>query len=136
MELDSAHLLAREFLAGAYWKIGDFDRHMEENLKHAATFGVAAEALDPMKRAYAAGGRAAVVRLALEQAASHPSGFPEVQLALFHSELGDLDVALGHLERAIEGRDPCLVDLAVAPQWDALRRHPGFRKCLVGMGLA
>ena len=136
LELAPTHLLAREFLAGAYWALGDFDRHMEENIRHAATFGVAPEALDPMKRAYAAGGRTAVVRLALEQAASRPRGVPDVQLALFHGELGNLDLAIEHLERAIETRDPCLVDLAVAPQWDALRPHPGFKRCLTGMGLA
>jgi hypothetical protein len=61
---------------------------------------------------------------------------PDFQLALLQSELGNLDLALAHLERAIEGRDPCLVDLAVAPQWDALRAHPGFKRCVAGMGLA
>ena len=116
--------------------MGDFDRHMEENLKHAASFGMSEDALAPLKRAYAEGGRPGVVRLALDQAASHPSGFPELQLALFHCELGELDMAMQHLERAIDGRDPCLVDLAVAPQWDALRAHPGFQRCLAGLGLA
>jgi DNA-binding winged helix-turn-helix (wHTH) protein len=135
LDLDPGHGLAREFLAGAYWKLGDFDRHMEENLKHAAAHGVAPEALEPARRAYAQGGRIGVVRLALHQAASHPRGFPDAQLALFHSELGDLDRALPYLERAIESRDPCLVDLAVAPQWDLLRADPRFARCLTSMGL-
>ena len=39
LDLDPLHGLAREFLAGAYWKLGDFDRHMAENLKHAAAHG-------------------------------------------------------------------------------------------------
>src|SRR5688572_2935964 len=136
LELDPGHGLAREFLAGAYWALGDFDRHMAENLKHAAAHGMPADALAPLERAYATHGRAGVVRLALEQAARQPAGFPEVQLALFHSELGDLDAAIPHLERAIEARDPCLVDLAVAPQWDALRADPRFERCLAAMGLA
>ena len=109
---------------------------MEENLKHAATFGVGPEVLEPLRRAYADGGRAGVVRLALDQAASRRVALPPFQLALFHSELGELDTAVAHLERALEVRDPCLVDLAVAPQWDALRGHPRFQKCLAGMGLA
>jgi DNA-binding winged helix-turn-helix (wHTH) protein len=133
--LDPAHGLAREFLAGAYWALGDFDRHMEENLKHAAAHGVPSEALESLRRTYAANGRAGVLRLGLAQAASHPHGFPDAQLALFHGELGDLDAALPCLERAIEARDPCLVDLAVAPQWDALRADPRFTRCLEGMGL-
>jgi len=135
LDLDPGHGLAREFLAGAYWKLGDFDRHMEETLKHAAAHGVGPEALEPARRAYAEGGRAGVVRLALTQAASHPRGFPDMQLALFHGELGDLDRALLYLERAIEARDPCLVDLAVAPQWDLLRADPRFARCLTRMGL-
>ena len=87
-------------------------------------------------RAYAEQGRAGVVRLALEQAARQSATFLDIQLALFHSELGDLDAAIPYLERAIERRDPCLVDLAVAPQWDAFRKDPRFQRCLAGMGLA
>jgi DNA-binding winged helix-turn-helix (wHTH) protein len=136
LDLDPLHGLAREFLAGAYWKLGDFDRHMAENLKHASAHGVPAEALEPLRRAYTEHGRTGVVRFALEQAARQSATLPDVQLALFHSELGDLDAAIPHLERAIAGRDPCLVDLAVAPQWDALREDPRFQRCLAGMGLA
>ena len=34
---------------------------------------------------------------------------------------GDLDSAFAHLDHAIDSRDPALVHLAVAPQWDSLR---------------
>jgi DNA-binding winged helix-turn-helix (wHTH) protein len=135
LELDPAHGLAREFLAGAYWAMGDFDRHMAENITHAATHGVPAAALEMLSRAYADGGRAGVVRLALQQAAAQPASMPDAQLALFHAELGDLDAALPHLERAIAARDPCLVDLAVAPQWDAFRGDSRFQQCLKEMRL-
>jgi len=134
LELDAKHLLAREFLAGAHLQMGDFDRHMAENMKHAEAYGMPAEALEPVKRAYADGGRLGVVRFALEHASSQPA-MPEVQLALLHGALGDLDAALPHLERAIDGRDPCLVDLAVAPQWDMFREDPRFDLCLKRMGL-
>ncbi len=135
LDLDPSHGLAREFLAGAYWALGDFDRHMEENLKHAAAHGMTAEALEPLRRAYADHGRAGVVRLSLDRAASHPAGFPAAQLALLYAELGDLDAALPHLVRAVADRDPCLVDLAVAPQWDALRGDARFQQCLDQMRL-
>lgn len=136
LELDPAHGLAREFLAGAYWAMGDLDRHMAENIKHAAAHGVPATLLDELDRTYAHGGREGVVRLALDQAARQPQGFPDVQLALLHAELGDLDTAMRHLERAIAAHDPCLVDLAVSPQWDAFRRDARFGRCLAGMRLA
>ena len=135
LDLDPTHGLAREFLAGAYWKLGDFDRHMAENIKHAAVHGVPAEALESMRQLYVVQGRAGVLRYALQEAEAHSTPLPAVQLALFNMELGDLDAAMSHLKRAIEGRDPCLVDLAVAPQWDALRAHPQFHQCVAGMGL-
>lgn len=135
LELDPKHGLAREFLAGAYWALGDFDRHMAENLTHAAQHGVPPEALDSLRRAYEEGGRAGVVRLALAQARQHLGAMPDFQLALMHGELGDLDAALPYLERAVEARDPCLVDLAVAPQWDKLRGDARFARCLAKMGL-
>jgi hypothetical protein len=47
-----------------------------------------------------------------------------------------MDHAFEHLNRAIEVRDPSLVHLAVAPQWDSLRDDPRFAGCLLRMGLA
>ncbi|HQQ76012.1 MAG TPA: winged helix-turn-helix domain-containing protein [Thermoanaerobaculia bacterium] len=132
LELDAGHLVAREHLAGAYWALGDFDRHMAENVKHAESFGVAAEALEPIKQAYARGGRTGLVRWLLETQGTH---LPAIQLALLHGELGDLEAAMRHLARAIDGHESCLVDLAVAPQWDRLRESPDFQVCLARMGL-
>ncbi len=135
LALDPQHALAREFLVGAYWALGDFDRHMAENLTHAAQHGVPAEALETLRRAYDDGGRAGVLRLALAQATAQAGAMPDLQLALLHGELGDLDAALPCLERAVDARDPCLVDLAVAPQWDMLRGDARFARCLAKMGL-
>jgi DNA-binding winged helix-turn-helix (wHTH) protein/Tfp pilus assembly protein PilF len=134
LELDASHLVAREFLAGVYWAMGDFDRHMEENLRHAATYGLTADALEPLRLRYESAGRPGVLRLSLEQAAAG-APVPDLQLALVHGELGNFDRAIDHLDRAIAGRDPCLVDLAVSPQWDPLRRHPGFARALARVGL-
>jgi DNA-binding winged helix-turn-helix (wHTH) protein/Flp pilus assembly protein TadD len=135
LTLDPRHPHAREHLAGAYLKQGDFDRHMAENVTHARLHGVPAEALDPLKQAYAAGGRAGVVRLVLERAASQPHAFPAMQLAVFSGEAGDLDAAFRHLDRAIDSHDPALMHLAVAPQWESLRGDPRFNQCLARMGL-
>jgi tetratricopeptide (TPR) repeat protein len=135
LALDPRHLGAREQIAGAYLKKGDVDRHMAENLSHAESYGVAPETLAPLKQAYAEGGRAGVVKYALEQLkAGAPA--PAMQLAVLHGEAGDLDAAFLHLNRAIDSRDPCLVHLAVAPQWDDLRGDPRFAQCLARMGLA
>ena len=135
LEIDPRHPHAREHLAGAYLKKGDFDRYMEENLQHARVHGAPPEALVPLQEAYAAGGRAGVVRLVLQRAAQAPQAFLPLQLALFCGEAGDLDAAFAHLERSIEGHDPALVHLAVAPQWDCLRSDRRFEECVARMGL-
>jgi hypothetical protein len=53
-----------------------------------------------------------------------------------HSQAGDLDAAFEHLDRAIDSRDPALVHLAVAPQWDGLRADPRLAVRLTRMGLS
>jgi tetratricopeptide (TPR) repeat protein len=108
---------------------------MIENMRHAELAGVPAAALEPLRRIYDERGRAGVVRAALDHARATGAKLPEMQLALFHGELGELDEALEHLNRAIDERDPCLVDLAIAPQWDALRRHARFGECLARLRL-
>ena len=136
LELDPRHLLAREILAGAYWKKGDFDRHMAENIKHAESFGVPPQVLEPVKQAYATGGRAGVTRYALQHATSQPRPAPPLQMAILHADVGELDEALRHLDLAIDSRDPCLVQMAVGPQFDSFRGDPRFRECLARMRLS
>jgi hypothetical protein len=87
----------------------------------SSSYGAPAEFLDALKQVYREGGRSGVVRWVLQ---SQAGKLPAMQLALVHSELGDLDEAVQHLERAIDGHEPCLVELAVAPEWDRLRNRP------------
>jgi DNA-binding winged helix-turn-helix (wHTH) protein/tetratricopeptide (TPR) repeat protein len=135
LEIDPQHPHAREHLAGAYWKKGDFERQLAENIKHAERHGVPASAFEPLRQAHANGGRMGVVRLFLDRAASQPQAFPAFQLALFYGEASEMDPAFQHLGRAVEDHDPALVHLAVAPQWDSLRADPRFNQCLIRMGL-
>lgn len=59
----------------------------------------------------------------------------EWPLVVRHGEAGDLDAAFELLHRLIDARDPALVHLAVAPQWDSLRADPRFNDCLARMKL-
>jgi tetratricopeptide (TPR) repeat protein len=145
LELAPQHLLAREFLAAAYLKKGDLDRHMAESLTHARAAGCPEPLLDELRRAYDTGGRAGVVAFALrakpkgppQQQALLPTPHgPPVQLALLHGESGHLEDAFRHLDAAIALRDPALVHLAVAPQWDCLRGDRRFVERLHTIGLA
>jgi hypothetical protein len=85
-----------------------------------------------LQAVYASAGRPGIVRYVLRTSANAPA----VQLALFHAEAGDLDAAFFHLDAAIANRDPALVHLAVAPQWDWLRGDARFdeRLRLLGLG--
>jgi DNA-binding winged helix-turn-helix (wHTH) protein/tetratricopeptide (TPR) repeat protein len=135
LALDTKHPHAREHLAGAYLKTGDFDSYLAENIKHAELHGVPAKVFEPIRQAYAAEGLPGVRRFFLARAAHQPDAFPAMQLAMFYGEAGNHDVAFQHLERAITSHDPSLVHLAVAPQWDSLRDDTRFARCLVRMGL-
>lgn len=130
LALDPGHLLAREYLAGAYLQKGDVDRWMVENLSQARTYGAPQELIDEIEQIFASGGRAAIVERTLRESPHAPA----IQLALFSAEAGHLDEAFRYLDRAIECRDPALVHLAVAPQWDVLRGDPRFAGRLQSMG--
>ena len=131
LELDSRHLLAREYLAAAYLMKGDLDRHMSESLAHARTAGAPVSLIEELESIYRTGGRAAVVQYALRINAKGPP----MQLALLFGEAGHFDEAFRHLDAAIEQRDPALVHLAVAPQWDPLRVDRRFVERLKQVGL-
>jgi tetratricopeptide (TPR) repeat protein len=133
LAIDDRHLLAREFLVGAYQQKGEHDRAMSEAIRHAESFGVQSAALQPLKDAYASGGRAAVVRFTLDNLRA--AGAPSFQMAVFSAEAGELDAAFSYLDEAIVARDPALVDLAVSPLWDSLRADPRFAGCVARVGL-
>ena len=135
LELDPRHPHAREHLAGAYWKKGDSDRYIAENLKHAELHGAPIEVVARLKQAYADGGVTCVLKLGLEFAAKQPQAFPAMQLALMHGALGAIDTAFEYLNRAIDSHDPGLVHIAVGPQWDCLRSDPRFQDVMSRMGL-
>lgn len=129
--LDPSHLLAREYMAGAYLKKGDLDRYMAESLAHAQAAGAPAPLLEELQRVYASRGRPGF----LEYVLGLNTGAPAVQRALFLGELGRLDEAFQQLDEAIGRHDPALVHLAVAPQWDWFRGDLRFEDRLERMGL-
>ena len=109
---------------------------MPENIKHGESHGAPAEALEPLKQAYAGGGRAGVGRLILQRAARQLQAFPDLQVAILYGEAGDMDAAFLHLNRALDKHDPGVVHLAVGPQWHSLPAdHSRFSQCLERMGL-
>jgi len=112
LDRDPQHPFAREVLGGAYWKMGDLERAGE--LLRVST---------------------AVSPVGSDGATQSEIGNEEFRLVMHYAEAGDLDAAFEHLHRLIDARDPGLIHLAVAPQWDGLRTDPRFDQCLVRMKL-
>jgi tetratricopeptide (TPR) repeat protein len=153
LDRDPQHLNARELLVGAYWKKGDFERQLTEDLRRgearapneearAALRDIVAEILDVYRHA----GLAEAKRCMLKHLPRLPELVPESQpsleransdlrLVVHYAEEGDLDQAFEHLERALDAHDPALIHLAVAPTWDSLRADPRFNECLARMKL-
>jgi tetratricopeptide (TPR) repeat protein len=164
LDRDERHHFARELLVGAYSKKGDFVHQIEQDLKRveargglsdesrAALKGICAEVLHVYKHEGIAGARRFVLehgqRLGeLISRTNREQGFSSDGASPFgrgntiigplarSAEAGDLDKAFELLQRALDVRDPGLVHLAVAPQWDSLRTDPRFNQCLVRMKL-
>jgi len=142
LDIDPRHLLAGEFLAGAYWKQGNLDRWLAENIRRATVFGVPEEALARLKtscaemqRVYVTAGQRGLSAYILEHLPKGDGSAMFVQRAVFHGVAGEMDAAFEQLDRALALRDPALVYLAVGPQWDNLRTDPRFNERLIKMAL-
>ena len=153
LDRDPRHLFARELLTGAYWMTGEFERALAEDLKRVEARSPDEETLAAFKRmcaellrSYRGGGFAEANRLIVEYrqraiemlsdgTARAERGNAGLGVVVHYALAGDLDAAFEHLQRAIDARDPALVHLAVAPQWDSLRADPRFNECLARMKL-
>ena len=164
LDRDARHLFARELLVGAYAEKGDFVRQIEQDLKRVEARGglsdesravlreIVAEVLHAYKHEGIAGAhrwmRNHEQRLGeLISRTNREQGFISDGASPFErgntiigplarsAAAGDLDKAFEILQRALDLRDPGLVHLAVAPQWDSLRADPRFNQCLAQMKL-
>lgn len=153
LDRDPRHLFARELLAGAYWKIGDYERLLTEDLKRAearapneetraALKDICADVLHVYHREgyieamrYSVKYTQRLMELLSDDTPQVQRGNTGLPLVVHCAEVGDLDAAFEHLQRALDVRDPALVHLAVAPQWDSLRADPRFNECLSRMKL-
>jgi serine/threonine protein kinase/Tfp pilus assembly protein PilF len=159
LDRDPQHLFARELLAGTYVMKGDWERAFEQDLKRVEARGPSEETLAAVKgiqaeilQVYHQDGAAAAWRCILkhrqravdlvsdgappqDRGAQEPRGNANLAIVTLYAEAGDLDTAFAYLQRAIDVRDPALVHLAVAPQWDSLRGDPRFNECLARMKL-
>ena len=157
LDRDPRHLFARELLVGAYWKKGDFKRQIVEDLKRVEARDLSEEARAALREivaeilhAFDHEGLDAAHRCILKHMSSAwmtalmsdeggstiiGRGNTMIGPLARSAEAGDLDKAFELLQGALDVRDPGLVHLAVAPQWDRLRADPRFNQCLARMKL-
>jgi DNA-binding winged helix-turn-helix (wHTH) protein len=146
LDVDPKHMLAGEFVTGVYWQLGDVERFLAESLRRARVFGVPDEAFtqltqmtDRMRDVHAATGLAGLQRFVADQVDHEPAGGDAakaaIRRAVVYGAAGRVDEAFDSLDQAIAFRDPALVHLAVAPQWDSLRNDPRFGQRLRAMAL-
>jgi tetratricopeptide (TPR) repeat protein len=157
LDRDPRHLFARELLVGAYGKKGDFKRQIVEDLKRVEARDLSEEALAGLREIVAdilhafdhegldAAHRcirkhmssAWLTALMADEGGSTIIGRGNTMIGPLarSAEAGDLDKAFELLQGALDVRDPGLVHLAVAPQWDRLRADPRFNQCLARMKL-
>jgi DNA-binding winged helix-turn-helix (wHTH) protein len=147
LDIDPNHLLAGEFVVGVYWQLGDVERFLAENLRRARIFGVPDEAFAQLKQAmermrdvHLATGLGGLQRFVADQISQEPAGNGAaakmaIRRAVVYGAAGRADEAFACLDQALAFRDPALVHLAVAPQWDSLRNDPRFRQRLKTMAL-
>ena len=152
LDRDPEHLFARELLVGAYWKKGDFERQLTEDLRRGEALApneevrvalrdIVGEVLDVYRHSgYAEAQRCIFKHLPrigelMPEDQSFEGADADLRFAVDYAEKGDLDQAFAHLERLLDARDPALIHLAVAPTWDSLRADPRFNECLARMKL-
>jgi DNA-binding winged helix-turn-helix (wHTH) protein len=151
LDVDPNHLLACQFINNVYLKIGDINRFAawtDRQASQAIAWGFPEERMAVLKQVtaemqqvYATAGLSGVNRFWVDQITNPQLDFdPLLKMAFFRAVLyggaGRLDEAFDCLDQAIAFRDPALVHLAVAPEWDSLRGDPRFAERLRSMQLS
>ena len=75
-----------------------------------------------------------MLALLTERAAAQPDVVLDVDFAMVHMGLGDQELALDHLGRAVEKRMGSMVLLGGFAPWADLREHPRFVALLQQIG--
>ena len=151
LEIDPKHVLASQFITRVYLKIGDLNRFAAWTVSQASKaiawgfpeerVAVMKQVIADMQQVYATAGISGVRRFMVDQITNPQLDFDILlKMAFFRAPLygaaGRLDEAFDCLDQAIAYRDPALVHLAVAPDWDSLRADPRFAERLRSMALS
>jgi DNA-binding winged helix-turn-helix (wHTH) protein/lipopolysaccharide biosynthesis regulator YciM len=147
LEVDPKHVLACQFINKVYLKIGDVNKFAAWTVSQAIAWGLPEERVAVLKQVtaemqqvYATAGLCGVRRFLVDQIKNPDLDFDALlKMAFFRAVLygaaGRIEEAFDCLDQAIAYRDPALVHLAVAPDWDSMRGDPRFAERLRSMAL-
>jgi len=137
MELDPSSPLPQGGTAHIHELKGEYEAAMDiyERVLPEAMGGKALVA--KMRQAYATSGSKGYWRVVYESMAKvgGPPRGNTIQLAVACAHMGDLDLAMKHLERAYEEHEADLLWLNVEPSFDPLRSDPRFQALARRVGL-
>lgn len=135
-------LFASEFLAVLYWMLGDVERMVAERLRRARALELGDVVLermtqngDALRAEFGRRGAAGVNTWLLQHFATGDDGHAALLRAVLLASSGSLDSAFEEMDRALQEREPSMIDVMVSPVWDPLRSDPRFAARLRQIGL-
>ena len=136
LEMNPSSEMALGLLGAAYEQTGRYDDAIATYQKAMARGG--ADLRGYLAHAYAVSGRRAEARTILDELLeeSRTKYVSPYNIALIYAGLDEADEMFAWLEKAYGQRDSNIVNLAVAPEFDAYRSDPRFVALLRRIGLA
>ena len=134
LETDPNFPLVGSFLRAALWEQGEYDEYLR---LQQGRLDRAPEHADALERGYRESGpEGAMLAIGELLAPRAEAGRASpLRVAGYFARGGDSDRAFEFLERAMLGREPQLLHLAVNPAFDSLRPDPRFADLLRRVGL-
>lgn len=138
LEVDDAYAPVHTRLGLAYEQQGDTQDAVLSFLRAGGLSPVGPERTSALRRAFNSQGRDAFWLEHLSQLTRESRGryVPKTSIAAAQVRLGRNDQALDTLAKAIEEKDPGLIELKAEPVFDPLRSNPKFAELLRRVGMA
>lgn len=137
LEMNPQYYLAHAMMAPVYMHMGHFSEALECYVKarEADANSKFVDSLEAMTLAAAGQREHAEEMLAVIMRRSAHEYISPVSIAYIYTALGDYDAAFGHLDRAIQDRDPNILGLKSNPIFDGLREDVRYHALLKKMQL-
>jgi len=137
LEMNPQYYLAHAMMAQVYMHAGRFEEALEcfGKARQADAESKFVDSLEATALAAAGQREKAEAMLAAVMLRSSQEYISPVSIAYIYTGLGDYDAAFGHLDRAIQDRDPNILGLKSNPIFDPLRDDARYHALLKKMQL-